>query len=336
MTTSDGSKLVFTTQCSFWHRVISSFGTEVSSVPSSPISTTNSNSDPASPTIGTSTRSTSGPAATFATLNLAPVSGPVSQTQSTALETIAEDTEVLDAGDEVTPDSLQQASSASPGQASPATEISEDEGDNADHNLDNSLDSDCTLHPDSNTPTYPPSILHLPVVHLDLPCPEVYPTLHNLLHFASARTHSAAKDVAATASSDSIANPASTPPPVSSAPKADQTRSISILTSLLALPPSLHTQSEIDAALATLPLPELMGKLERMHAVWKDVCYLGIRSGEVWRVMGEGWGGVVGVVAGRAAGVSVNASKDGVAKGMKKEAGGGEGGAAGEMMDESA
>jgi hypothetical protein len=46
-----------------------------------------------------------------------------------------------------------------------------------------------------------------------------------------------------------------------------------------------------------------MGKLEVIHGVWQNLCALGVASDATWAQLGEAWGCVVGVIAGRAMGI---------------------------------
>jgi hypothetical protein len=46
-----------------------------------------------------------------------------------------------------------------------------------------------------------------------------------------------------------------------------------------------------------------MGKLETLHAVWLNVCALGVGEDRTWAQLSEAWGCVVGVLAARATGI---------------------------------
>jgi hypothetical protein len=46
-----------------------------------------------------------------------------------------------------------------------------------------------------------------------------------------------------------------------------------------------------------------MGKPETLHAVWSNVCALGVGADRTWAQLSEAWGCVVGVLAARAAGI---------------------------------
>ena len=105
-------------------------------------------------------------------------------------------------------------------------------------------------------------VLHLPIIDLCLPSPETFPILLVHLH-------------------------ASTRPLV---PK------------LLGISSLTLTRRDILVELEKFTLPELMEKLAYIHAMWKNVCALGISDEGTWNQMAMAWSCVVSVVAGMGGG----------------------------------
>ena len=129
---------------------------------------------------------------------------------------------------------------------------------------------------DSSTSTLLPAstdhVLHLPIIPLPLPSPETFPLLLVHLH----------------------------------------TPNRSFVPRLLGLSSKLTDRRDIVAELEKSTLPDLMSRLALIHAVWKNVCVLGIGYERIWREMAGAWGCVIVVVAGVGGGRA-----GGEGKGMK-------------------
>ena len=130
--------------------------------------------------------------------------------------------------------------------------------------------SDCSTELESNyssstshsRPDPATDILHLPIIPLCLPSPETFPILLVHLH----------------------------------------TPTRPLVPKLLGVSTLTLTRRDILAALERSTLPELIEKLAFIHAVWKNVCALGISDEGTWSQMAMAWSCVVSVVAGMGGG----------------------------------
>lgn len=139
-----------------------------------------------------------------------------------------------------------------------------DLGNDTDSESDSDTIVNASFDSDSTIQTTPEHNLHLPIISLPLPSPEMFPILLVHLH----------------------------------------TPSRPLLPKLLGLRPSCTGRAEIITELGKATIPEMMAKLAHVHAVWKNVVALGMSDTTIWGEMSGAWSCLVSVVAGIGGGTS--------------------------------